>query len=92
MSYEKQSFADGQVLEAAHLNHVEEGVADIDARVTEIEENGSTGNAELTHIDFSRYDSGSFVETVNGETAAHTVEFDEQGRPIKIDDIAITWG
>ena len=27
MSYEKQNFADGQTLTAAHLNHIEEGIA-----------------------------------------------------------------
>ena len=27
MSYEKQNFVDGQTLTAAHLNHMEEGIA-----------------------------------------------------------------
>ena len=27
MSYEKQNFVEGQILTAAHLNHMEEGIA-----------------------------------------------------------------
>lgn len=30
MSYEKQFFEDGQVLEATHLNHIEDGISSID--------------------------------------------------------------
>lgn len=30
MSYEKQTFEDGQILKAEHLNHIEDGVSDLD--------------------------------------------------------------
>ena len=53
------------------------------------------GSAELptvTAIDLSNFENGSFTETAGGVTITHTVTFDTQGRPTKIDDIAITWG
>ena len=37
-------------------------------------------------------DNGKFTETINGEEIIHDVEFDDEGRPSKIDDINITWG
>jgi hypothetical protein len=46
----------------------------------------------VTAVDFSAFDRGSFTETVDGEVVTHSVTFDEQGRPSKIDDIVITWG
>ena len=33
MSYEKQTFKDGQVLTAAHLNHIEDGIATVEASI-----------------------------------------------------------
>lgn len=46
----------------------------------------------LTAVDFSNFDSGSFVETIDGLAVTHAVTFDDSGRPITIGDIAITWG
>jgi hypothetical protein len=47
---------------------------------------------KLTALDFTNYESGSFVETIDGEDITHSVTFDDSGRPVVIDDIAITWG
>ena len=33
-----------------------------------------------------------FTETINGEVVSHSVTFDSEGRPSKIDDIDIAWG
>lgn len=52
-----------------------------------------SGNAAVTSIDFSNFDNGSFIETLeSGDVIPHTVEFDESGRPVKIDNTTITWG
>lgn len=48
--------------------------------------------ATVTAIDFSNFDNGSFTETVDGEVITHSVEFDESGRPVKIDNTSIVWG
>ena len=37
-------------------------------------------------------DNGKFTETINGEVGSHSVTFDSEGRPIKIDNTTITWG
>lgn len=45
---------------------------------------GST-NYTVTDIDYSGWDSGSFKETLdNGATLEYAVEFDNNGRPIKV--------
>lgn len=49
-------------------------------------------SATVSSIDFSNFDNGSFTETVDGEVITHTVEFDESGRPVKIDNTSIMWG
>lgn len=36
--------------------------------------------------------NGKFTETINGEIVSHSVTFDSEGRPIKIDNTTITWG
>ena len=46
----------------------------------------------VTQIDFSNFENGSFTETINGEVITHSVTFDSQGRPVKIDDTTIVWG
>lgn len=47
------------------------------------------GLRKTTEIDFSDWDNGTFTEIVDGNvTAAHTVDFDENDRPIKITDSA----
>lgn len=84
MAYEKQNFVDGQVLTAEHLNHMEEGIA-------VAEQTGGAGG-EVTQIDFSNFENGSFTETVDGKVITHTVTFDSQGRVIAIDGAEIVWG
>lgn len=53
-------------------------------------EGGSVG--EVSQIDLSNFENGSYTEKVNGNVITHTVTFDEQGRPTAIDDVAIVWG
>lgn len=49
-------------------------------------------SAKLTQINFANLTTNNkFTETVNGETVEHTIQFDNQGRPTKIDDIEIVW-
>jgi hypothetical protein len=47
---------------------------------------------EVTGIDFSNFENGSYTETIDGEVITHEVTFDEQGRPTAIDGCAIVWG
>ncbi len=56
------------------------------------------GLRKTTALDFSGWDSGTFMETVEGiaEPYSYKVEFDGQGRPVKITDdngheMAVTW-
>lgn len=46
---------------------------------------------QVTAIDFSNFENGSFTEVVDGETVTHYVSFDANGRPTSIDGITITW-
>lgn len=67
----------------------------------EAPEGGSGGGAtvdeilealpQVTALDFSNFENGTWTETVDGEVISHTVTFDDSGRPVTIDDIAITW-
>lgn len=56
------------------------------------------GLRKTTALDFSGWDTGSFAETVDGDlTETYGVEFDSQGRPIKITDgdgheTTVNWG
>lgn len=36
MSYNKQNFISGQVLEAQHLNHIENGISELDAQISQL--------------------------------------------------------
>jgi hypothetical protein len=38
MSYQKQNFSDGEVLQASHLNHIEEGIINIEKKIDELGE------------------------------------------------------
>ena len=56
------------------------------------------GLRKTTALDFSGWDDGTFTETVEGiaEPYSYKVEFDSQGRPVKITDddgheMAVTW-
>lgn len=53
---------------------------------------GTAAQPAVSGIDFSNFDSGSFTETVDGNTVTHAVTFDSEGRPVTIDGISITWG
>ena len=59
-------------------------------RVKKLEESEST--SEVTAIDFTNFENGSYTETVDGEVITRTVTFDADGRPTAIDDVTITWG
>lgn len=57
MSYEKQHFEDGMVLKAEHLNHIEDGIAEL------AEGGGSSGSSGTLYEHFIRlYKAGSPVE------------------------------
>ena len=45
MSYTKQNFVDGQVLHAAHLDHIEEGIIDLENIVNDIDLESAVHNA-----------------------------------------------
>jgi hypothetical protein len=49
-------------------------------------------SGEVTRIDFSSFEAGSFTEIVDGEEVTHTVSFDGYDRPNKIDGVDIVWG
>jgi hypothetical protein len=36
MSYKKQTFTDGQVLTAAQLNHIEDGIVELETNVVDL--------------------------------------------------------
>ena len=61
MSYQKQNFSDGQVLQAEHLNHIEEGIAAVEKSIP-------TGIPEVTEAD-----NGKFLKVVEGKWAAESV-------------------
>lgn len=52
---------------------------------------GVSAMQTVSAVDFSNFESGSFAETINGETITHTVSFDNSGRPTSIDGVAINW-
>ena len=72
MSYNKQNFKDGQVLNAEHLNHIEDGIVD--------------AQKVASLVNLTAYESeGKIVETYpDGSVVTSTVEFDADGNPIKI--------
>lgn len=70
-------------------------IAEFDARIAALEAGGGGGTAvlpEVSEIDFSNFANGSFTEVVDGSVVSHSVTFDSQGRPSKIDAIVIKWG
>lgn len=38
MNYQKQEFSDGEILQASHLNYMEEGIVQLNEELGEIEE------------------------------------------------------
>lgn len=42
-------------------------------------------------LDFSEFENGTFTEIIAGQAFTHSVYFDNQGRPIGIDDVNIIW-
>lgn len=62
--------------------------------ISEETPNYGTGDSggEVSLIDFSNFENGSFTETVDGEEITHTVTFDDQGRVTAIDNATIVWG
>lgn len=67
MSYQKQNFVDGQVLNGAHLNHIEDGIADL-------ESNSSTalaGKADKSEVQANAKNISD--ETTRAQTAESTL-------------------
>jgi hypothetical protein len=54
-------------------------------------ENTVGSGGEISQIDFSNFENGSFTETVDGEVITHYVTFDDQRRPVTIDGTTIVW-
>lgn len=50
MAYEKQNFVDGQILEAANLNHMESGIESINSEVETVKSGLETNNSELEAV------------------------------------------
>jgi hypothetical protein len=47
---------------------------------------------KLSGIDASLWDDGVFIEKLtDGSEITHAITFNDQGQPIKFDDIEITW-
>lgn len=77
-------------------------LAQWEARISELEQNGGGGGAtvdevldampKITGLDLSDFENGSFAEIIDGVAYQHAVSFDAEGRPVKIDGIDITWG
>lgn len=45
--YIKQNFMSGQILEAEHLNHMEDGIGQLSEEIVNLKENGGTGTDEV---------------------------------------------
>lgn len=64
MSYEKQNFTDGQVLTAAQLNHIENGIVDLEERVNQ---GGGGGGDNALHVVIETNDNGERVVNYTAE-------------------------
>lgn len=51
MAYEKQNFVKGQVLEAEHLNHIEDGIEAVESKVDGLEIPSVDGLATTDYVD-----------------------------------------
>lgn len=60
MSYEKLGFEKGQVLKAEHLNHIEDGIANIDNKVIILETTNRYNNGNEYYYNGENVD-GEFV-------------------------------
>lgn len=72
MAYVKQTFTDGQVLNAAHLNYIESALAELDARLALLE-SGSGGGGTITFY----YEDGSKKYTLTADAGMTWAEFIE---------------
>lgn len=68
MAYEKQKFTDGDVLTAAHLNHIEEGIGNNDAGLDNLAEIVSDVFDRVS--DLENNTSASIIATAQGEVVA----------------------
>lgn len=60
MSYTKQNFKDGQTLKAEHLNHIEDGIANL-------EQNAGSAGSEPLIVTVQAGDDGELVSTHTNE-------------------------
>lgn len=62
MSYEKQTFSKGQVLKADHLNHMEDGIVDLEQQIKN-SSSSTTPNLTISVIFLARgYGGFYFIE------------------------------
>lgn len=86
MSYEKQNFADGQVLKADHLNHIEEGISAVEESVATVEQSVATVEKSVAAVkesiaaveesipdglpEVTESDNGRFLQVEDGKWTA----------------------
>lgn len=86
MGYQKQNFADGQVLNSAQLNHIEDGIVDLErnsstalagkADKSEVQANAKSISDETTRAkgEEQRLDTAITAETTRAEQAEQALD------------------
>ncbi len=86
MSYQKQNFANGEVLTASQLNHIEQGIVDLDnnsntalagkADKSEVQANAKSISDEITRAkgEEQRLDTAITAETARAEQAEQALD------------------
>jgi hypothetical protein len=78
MAYEKQNFKDGQCLCGHHLNHIEEGICELEKQI----ENGGGSSGGSAYIDLEIGENGTTINVTNpdGTFQKATVRNGEDGK------------
>lgn len=75
MSYEKQDFVNGQTLTAEHLNHMEQGIAQNDEAIEELNKKARIGEVVLNASDWvSNGNLHSQIVNIDGVTENSQVD------------------
>lgn len=82
MSYEKQNFVNDQTLTADHLNHIEDGMEQLDEHKLEQE--------DLPCYDDREYETIESSEEFNGDTTGKTVVTQSQVEGVSVEERLIT--